>query len=196
MRYILISSPEEVKEEIQTMVQLLDHGLFRLHIRKPDWSSGQIAKLISQLPPEYYPKVSLHGHHELIGEFGLGGVHYKSNQKILPSSKLVSKSFHQLESLQKTPHNKLDYAFISPIFDSISKPGYFQAFAADELSRWMKETKPLLPFQVFALGGISPEKTDYLDSLGFDGAALLGSIWKGEDTASRLKLFFNHKQQP
>ncbi|QDH80393.1 thiamine phosphate synthase [Echinicola soli] len=193
MKLILISSPNKEKEEIQTMVRLLDHGLYRLHIRKPSWSKAQMEELIEQVPTVYYSKISFHEHHELVHQYGVGGTHFKSDQLICPGSVVTSKSFHKLEDLQESPNAALDYSFISPVFDSISKPGYRQAFTTHKLSEWTAAYKGDLPFQLFALGGITPEHLPYLDSIGFDGAAIMGGIWNGENTEIRLKRFLNYK---
>uniref|UniRef100_A0A0G4I3P9 Thiamine phosphate synthase/TenI domain-containing protein n=1 Tax=Chromera velia CCMP2878 TaxID=1169474 RepID=A0A0G4I3P9_9ALVE len=74
-----------------------------------------------------------------------------------------------------------DYAFLSPIFPSISKEGYrpgaFSSLPGNELQRRLCG----VPFPVFALGGIS-EKNVLSEKLkGFAGVGLLGSVWQSPD---------------
>lgn len=60
-----------------------------------------------------------------------------------------STALHQLEQLRE-PHGSLDYAFLSPIFDSISKSGYSAAF--DDLEQ-LSAAVAASPVPLFALGG-------------------------------------------
>ncbi|GGF39314.1 thiamine phosphate synthase [Echinicola rosea] len=196
MKLIAISSPEKEKEEIKTMVQLLDHGLYRLHIRKPGWSEGQMEDLLARIPAGYYPKISLHEHHSLADRYALGGIHFKGDYPVLQREGMTSKSFHRLEALEDMANRTLSYAFISPVFDSISKPGYHQGFPPHKLRAWTTAHKHNLPFQLFALGGVTPGRLPFLHAAGFDGAAIIGGIWSGKNTAERLKRFLNYKNNP
>ena len=81
------------------------------------------------------------------------GIHY--TEKTRPDAPLrnrahltVSTAFHDLAQLQ-VEWGELDYAFLSPIFDSISKGNYKASFDTDSLRASVTEcTVPLL-----ALGG-------------------------------------------
>jgi thiamine-phosphate pyrophosphorylase len=70
--------------------------------------------------------------------------------------------------------NVFDYVFLSPVFDSISKPGYFRN---DELGMMSDEWKALVKTKVIALGGIDASNIHKTKELGFDGAAVLGAVW-------------------
>ena len=81
------------------------------------------------------------------------GIHY--TEKTLPNKALqlrdrltVSTAFHSLQQVQ-ADYGSLDYAFLSPIFNSISKAGYQAAFDLDELAESVQTSHiPLI-----ALGG-------------------------------------------
>ncbi|MDE6427651.1 MAG: thiamine phosphate synthase, partial [Muribaculaceae bacterium] len=64
---------------------------------------------------------------------------------------------------------------LSPIFSSISKPGYAHEFTDEELMS-IPEGK------VFALGGICRERIAELKRYPFRGVAVLGAVWN-QDTA-------------
>ncbi len=86
-----------------------------------------------------------------------------------------SLSCHSLEEV--TEHKShCDYLFLSPVFDSISKQGYTRHFSEEELLE--AREKGIIDRQVFALGGVEAGKLPLLQSYGFGGAALLGSLWK------------------
>ena len=94
----------------------------------------------------------------------------------------VSTSFHALQDLGVC-RGELDYVLLSPIYASISKPGYGGRGAAaafpdsDSLASALAGSR----YSVLALGGVTPERFPELAELGFAGAALLGSIWSADD---------------
>jgi thiamine-phosphate pyrophosphorylase len=72
--------------------------------------------------------------------------------------------------------NDIDYVTLSPIYNSISKPGYnssFDLFDAQLLSALKRQ-------KVIALGGVTPDKFQQLHDAGFAGAALLGYVWRDD----------------
>jgi thiamine-phosphate pyrophosphorylase len=83
----------------------------------------------------------------------------------------VSTSVHSWEELKALPGG-LAYTFISPLFDSISKPGYG---ANGDLLRQPEKDLPCLPV---GLGGVGGETIGELVRLGWRGAAVLGWIWE------------------
>ena len=82
----------------------------------------------------------------------------------------VSTSVHGWEELELLPDG-LAYAFISPLFDSISKPGYE---ANPVLLRRPGGPLPCMPM---ALGGVGGDTLPELLRWGWEGAAVLGWIW-------------------
>jgi len=87
------------------------------------------------------------------------GIHYREAER--PAAPLAllpgltqSSSFHALGDVA-VDWGGLSYAMLSPIFDSISKPGYrAAAFDSDDLKSLLSRTCPHLP--VAALGGVTP----------------------------------------
>ena len=78
----------------------------------------------------------------------------------------------------------MDYLFLSPIFDSISKRGYLSQFSIESLQNAAEEG--LIDGKVFALGGVTQAKLPLLHELGFGGAAMLGAAWQDLETQSAL----------
>ena len=91
-------------------------------------------------------------------------------------------SLHSLQDLQ-LDLSGLDYVFLSPIFDSISKQGYSAAFEAEALAAALQTAR----CPVIALGGISTQNIPIAASLGFAGVAVLGSIWHGPDPVAEFR---------
>lgn len=168
---IAITPEEEIADEAKVITKLLDSGDFDIvHLRHPGASLRDIKRIIENIPPRLHSRLRLHGHFELIYEFNLGGLHLNSRCPVPPAnySGPVSRSCHSIEELNRYP--ECDYLTLSPIFDSISKPGYRSAFTPEEL-------RTIPPGRVIALGGITPERIAELAGYPFAGYAMLGHIF-------------------
>lgn len=180
---IVISSPTPITKEASLINQLFDEGLSVFHLRKPESSSQELVLLLQEINPIYYSKIALHSHHYLAKSFGINRLHYSeasrkqlSDTDFSENENILSTSVHSIADYENLS-NYFAYTFLSPVFDSISKPGYHaQSF---ELSK-KTETK------LVALGGIDETNCIKAFEMGFDGVALLGSIWNSED---KLKTF-------
>lgn len=89
---------------------------------------------------------------------------------------MLSSSVHQPEIISEQQH--FDYLFLSPVFNSISKPGY-AGFADASFTLQKSSPQP----EVIALGGIDATNIHQLKAMNFDGAAVLGSIWQQPEQA-------------
>lgn len=167
-KVIAITSPIFYEDEADKINRLLSTGQADLvHIRKPFSSLKETIDLISKIKDDFHPRLKIHDHFEILDKFDLGGIHLNSrNPNPYGHPKAISKSIHNLEDI-KTCEN-LDYFFLSPVFDSISKDNYKASFDLNELSLKIKGKKAI------ALGGVTPEKFPILKQLGFFGGALLG----------------------
>ena len=149
----------------------------------------------------------------------LQGIHYPEHSRpdalpLVHAGMTVSTAFHELRQLQLDWGTSLDYAFLSPILDSISKTGYKAAFTVEELRPAL--TKCAMP--IIALGGalkllwlfcegwyisvcvggafmsccvrwyagIEASRLASLQSMGFAGAAMLGAVWSSSDPVATL----------
>jgi thiamine-phosphate pyrophosphorylase len=66
------------------------------------------------------------------------------------------------------------FILLSPIFDSVSKPGYRAAFDHADLKHFLSRTN----HTVIALGGVVAQRAAAAASLGFKGIAALGAVWQ------------------
>ena len=169
---IAITLPDLIPGEAERITELLRRGDVRIvHIRKPDWSAEETARLIESIPEDLHPQLRIHDHFELVSRYRLAGVHLNARNPIPhPEAKSVSRSMHSIEQLDEAKH--YDYITLSPIFDSISKTGYRSAFSLSELSSLLKGRK------VVALGGVTPDRFPQLIAAGFWGAAMSGYFFK------------------
>ena len=86
---------------------------------------------------------------------------------------MIGRSCHSIEEVKNS--TDVDYCFLSPIYDSISKKGYTSHFSAEILTNACREG--IITERVFALGGITPELLPQLE-WGFGGAVMLGYLWE------------------
>ncbi|WP_281631120.1 thiamine phosphate synthase [Flavobacterium luteolum] len=189
---IVITNPFFIEDEIQMLNSLLEEGLSLLHIRKPDFSELEMAQFIDQIKLEFRSNLILHNHHRLAEDLGIDRFHFSEKErKEFPAkfpkpcrikSESFSTSTHSIEDFNSLEN--FDYAFLSPVFKSISKENYYpEKDLFEELkSRRNQHTK------IIALGGIDAENIQKTLENGFDDVALLGSIWNNKNPLKQFKL--------
>ena len=176
MKLIAISWPEFFDGEAEIINSLFESGLITLHLRKPDAKETDINRLIHRINPEYHDRLTMHYYPQIAEQFELGGYHISQGRADAPEDWCgrLSASRHTLTEVEQTAA-EMDYVFLSPIFDSISKHGYSAAFSKERL-REAKEQN-IINHKVIALGGISPSMMPQVAEMGFGGAAILGGLW-------------------
>nr|WP_294858834.1 thiamine phosphate synthase [uncultured Fluviicola sp.] len=190
---IAISEPGFSPKEATIVNELFRAGLDLFHIRKYDSSEKELSELVTQIETEYRGRLVLNHHHELGLSLNLKRFHYserdrkewqKRNWEGMSPEYIYSTSVHSLEEFNDLP-NHFSYAFLSPVFDSISKPDY-KAVKFDFAERRNKATK------LIGLGGIQADNVKQVFRMGFDGAAVLGAIWNSENP---IEVFENIKNE-
>ncbi len=179
MELLLVSSPEDFAGEHTIVEALFEMGLTRFHLRKPRHSAAQLERWILGLNSDFHSQIVVHGHPEVARALNLPGFHMNAawfETHPEPETLLRSASAHTLEELGKLPGD-LSYAWISPVFDSISKTDYPSAFSLETLSDFLVRHHAESKLPVYALGGIDEDNLKAVAAAGFDGAVVLGSVW-------------------
>lgn len=189
MKVLVITPEQSADQEIETCNLLLSNGLERLHVRKPNWSADELYSYLSNLNQEFLDRVSIHQHHELASKMSLLGVHFRGNDEISNLGKVKSKSCHSLKEVIEVDR-KVDYCFISPVFDSISKTNYNSQFSIQELTDLKKK---ITQTELIGLGGINTSNIHMLLDSGIDGVAILGAIWQEKTPSDRLSKYLEIK---
>ena len=189
MDVILITQPKFKHDEASTISMLFDAGLEKLHLRKPQHSLRELASFLDSLPTSMHPKVVVHRHSELLNYFNLGGYHQADGESKIKNKGSTSKSLHKLKDLQAI-ENSFDYCFFGPVFKSISKEGYRPNISLAEIKKVLTQLAVIKNRpKVYALGGIRRKKIRTLNEVGFDGFALLGSVWRHSDPVKAFMKF-------
>ena len=182
MRLVVISNETFFPAEAKLVNQLFEQGLSCFHLRKPNASCAEIAKLLDEINEKFHPFISLHQRHEIAHEYGINRLHFSEESRqsssasrwddLKKNGSTLSTSIHNLQDLPNVS-GLFDYTFFSPVFNSISKEGYKGILTED-----FKLTKGNLSAEIIALGGINSLNISLIKKLEFDGAAVLGCLWK------------------
>lgn len=184
---IVITNPTAIANEIYTIQALFENGLDLLHIRKPDFSEIEMQAFVSAIGLEYRRKLVLHQQHQLSEELGIHRLHnpfrVSNSERVKKTGEVFSTSTHSIEAFNALTDD-IDYAFLSPVFPSISKEGYHSN--TNLLDAIKKRTN--YKTKLIALGGIQSDKIASILDAGFDDFALLGTIWNSNNPVENFKV--------
>jgi thiamine-phosphate pyrophosphorylase len=187
MRLIVITAPDFFAGEAEAIDLLFRHGLDTLHLRKPAAAAADVVQLLVEIPQQWHTRIMLHDL-DLTDRFHLMGLHLNGRRPVPPCGYTgrLSAACHSLKELADRKPS-VDYAFLSPIYDSISKQGYQSAYTTAELTA--ARDAGVIDDRVVAMGGISLQNIPDVAALGFGGVALLGDVWS---RVGDMDLFTHH----
>lgn len=188
MKTIVITSPDFISEEINRLYEIYRLGVHAIHIRKPKATEAELDLFL-----EYLLKVvpascvAVHAVTPLTARRRAITLHLPAamrGYRDRPRSvgRPFSTSAHSLDELNRLG-SRYSYMFLSPIFPSISKPGYAVQWEPADLQHALATCA----CPIYALGGISPQKLPAVKKFGFAGAAIMGAVWKSPTWAGALE---------
>ncbi len=116
---------------------------------------------------------------ELATSIGALGVHLAAADPF-PTERaglVIGRSCHDVEELQAAVAEGVDYASMSPVFASLSKPGYGPVLGTAGLA----EATSVTTVPVIALGGITPANVAGCLAARAAGVAVMGTIMRAEN---------------
>jgi len=122
-------------------------------------------------------------------EAGAAGVHLPAGgdpriaRRVLGPHALIGVSAHSLAEAQRAAEQGADYATLSPIFASASKPGYGPALGLGSL----RAAQAQLTLPVIALGGIGVATARPCLKAGAAGIAVMGEIMRAPDAELAMR---------
>jgi len=192
---IVITNPTSVANESKIINNLFDEGLRLLHIRKPNATKDDVVSMIKSINSVHHSKLVLHQEYRLASEFNIRRIHFTEKTRpdfkkittVLGNKKewVLSTSTHSIETFNKLP-GQFAYAFLSPVYESISKSGYVSE--VDIIKSVNERTN--FKTKLVALGGITNKNISETLMNGFDDIALLGSIWNADNPLKEFKKCF------
>ena len=127
--------------------------------------------------------VTLHGDAETALAAGAAGVHLPAGggveaaRRHLGPRALIGISAHDESELAAAAACGVDYATVSPVFPSASKPGYGPALGPEGLRSMLRAAD----CPVLALGGIAPQNLRGCIAAGAAGVAVMGPVMRASD---------------
>lgn len=182
---IAITAPAIGPDDVRRIRRLLEAGWQRVHLRWPDAAESEVARVVEAIPAGLRPRLTLHDHFGLLPM--VGGAHLSRRHPELPARLsgearrrlTLSASCHTADEVRSRMH-EADYVTFSPVFESVSKPGYGAggATVVDAMRSLARE----LPAagrrcRIIGLGGITPSREAEALAAGFDGVAVLGTLF-------------------
>lgn len=189
---IIVITPEEcVENETELINELFHEGLDLLHLRKPFVSQEEMGDFIQEIDSQFHHQLVLHSHYDLAKDFNISRFHFRETDRQNGlaktfTDKFISTSVHDIETFNEL-NEEWNYAFISPVFSSISKKGYGEDSTV--LNDIKNRNNPTV--KLVALGGINEKNIHEVFNRGADGVALLGAIWESEEP---IKIFRKCRQ--
>ncbi|HEY4208759.1 MAG TPA: thiamine phosphate synthase [Puia sp.] len=169
----VITNPVSWEGEADCLEALLEGGLEKLHIRK---QAGTNEVLLGRLAPKWRSRLVLHGGQdvmEMAARYGIPQVHGHWHRPWSAGGGIrLSASAHSWQEVMELPAGGLEYVFLSPLFNCISKPGYMAG------SGLLQRPAGIAPCRLIGLGGIDEHTILQVADHGWDGAAVLGHIWQ------------------
>ncbi len=118
----------------------------------------------------------------LPGSAGIDGI--RAARKSLGAAALIGFSAHSVAEIAAAEAMGADYATLSPIFPTASKPGYGPALGLAALRAAAAHRLP-----VFALGGIESDNGRACREAGAAGVAVMGGVMRGADPRAATARF-------
>lgn len=175
---IILTNPTNFKGELAQIHQLLNEGLEILHVRKPQFSIENYVEFIDSIDARFHERLVIHSFHDHFLKLNFKRFHFSRDAYLKETNFekytdcILSTSTHSIEEFNDL-NPAMNYAFLSPVFESISKVGY--ASKTNLLEEVRKRTN--YKTKLIALGGMTEEKKHIAFENGFDGVAMMGSVW-------------------
>lgn len=183
----LITLPHQHPKEIEFLKEALRLPQMWVHVRRPGASFMEMLTYLLQFSEQERSRIVLHQQQQVALVMGIQSLHIptpireagnypqeKIEGLIMSTSTHSWDEFNALSSLFK-------FAFISPLFPSISKEGYgCEQQIESPIKRVNQHTEAI------ALGGIDATKLAIIKDKGFADYALCGAIWHSQTPTKEL----------
>ena len=180
--------------DLDVLNNLFVAGLDLVYLRADSVAEVNWKSLIAKLNPAFKNRIIIPASaSEFVPESALIG-HWKEAERkellpeMLRADKVYSTSVHHLPDILDLPAC-FRYVFYSPVFPSISKPGYqpqIDLVTLQQNLKTLRNKKTDLPY-IIALGGMQADNVKQVKNFGFDAAAFMGALWQSADPGQAYK---------
>ena len=168
--------------------QALAAGCRWIMVREKDLGRAALVEIAAEIVDVAVPlgaRVVINGNIDAAVEVGAPGAHVQSAAAVaqareaLGKEALVGVSAHHISEAVLAADCGADYATISPVFATSSKPGYGPRIGLRGLRRICRAA----PLPIIALGGLTPGNASACMEVGAAGIATMGGIMRSTDPA-------------
>jgi len=189
MKLLVITPAKDVADETNIVTKMFESGLTTLHLRKPRYSTNQMANYIKEIPIVYHNRIVIHSHHKLAIKFNLKGIHL-TNMHLSKKWKYwyvrlrlrlkfgaisKSRSYSRLQQTYNTEEHSFNYFLLGTMFNSLTG-GFYSGFYEEGVRAAIKNNNK----KFVARGGTTPDIIKKAKDMGFFGIAFNSFIWDSE----------------
>ena len=179
-----------------TVHNLLDAGVSAIQLREKDLNAAEyikLAEILCKCCHAYSAQLFINSRIRIAMEVGADGLHLPGEsiavEKVIEETNhhfIIGCSVHTLTEAQQREKEGADFITYSPIYPTLSKPGYGPVEHDLEGLRNITEN---VNIPVFALGGITPERVPECLSAGAYGVAVMSGVMSPENGTQQAKLY-------
>jgi thiamine-phosphate pyrophosphorylase len=183
---LVISDRRQARRPLREVAEAIFAGGCRwVSLREKDLPAAERRALLGALTAlgrRWEATVTVHEDIDAAAMAGAGGVHLpsagdpKAARAQLPD-RLIGASAHSAAKAVALLASGADYVTVSPVFVTVSKPGYGPAIGLDGLAEIVTQ----VPGPVIALGGITPANAPLCLAAGARGVAVMGEVMRATD---------------
>lgn len=189
MKLIVITPSTDVPDEQNLVTKMFESGLTTLHLRKPKYSTNQMAEYIREIPAHFHNRIVIHSHHKLALKFRLKGIHLSSTHltknwkyffvrlrlKLRFDRTSKSRSYSRLQQIYKKEEQDFDYYLIGTMYNNMTGE-FYSGFYEDGITAALRNSGKKL----VARGGTSPAVIAKTAKYGFYGIAFNSYLWNAD----------------
>ncbi|MCT1904652.1 thiamine phosphate synthase [Oceanobacillus sojae] len=187
----LVSDGNFSKQHLQ-IIKRIHRGIDFLHIREKKKTAKEILEIIEALESIEFPleKVVVNDRADIAVMKQCAGVQLAYHSPSVPlvkncfSTLLTGKSVHSLPEAEQAQREGANYLLYGHIYSSRSKPNQQPRGLAD-----LREITNVLSVPVYAIGGITPERTKEVIAAGAAGIAVMSGIWKADNPVQTVEAY-------
>lgn len=174
-RLLVVTDRTQAAGPLPDVVAAAVHaGARAVLLRDRDLPDGERAALAAELRAVLDPVGGLLVHAGPVVHPTHPAVHLAAGEPFPdPRPALVGRSCHSAAELARARAEGCDWAFLSPVFPTASKPGYGPALGVEGFSRLQSLGPP-----AYALGGVLPGHVPDLLAAGAAGIAVMGPVMR------------------
>lgn len=187
-----------------TIHNLLDVGVSAIQLREKDLSDTEYIKLaepLCKLCHAYSAQLFINSRIKTAMEVGADGLHLPGDSASVKKARaetnnrfIIGCSVHALTEAKQRETEDADFITYSPIYPTLSKPGYGPAVGPDKIGiednlEGLRKVTEAVNIPVFALGGITPERVSECIDAGAYGVAVMSGVMSPQNGAQQAKVY-------